>query len=79
MSSILHLAENENLGKLVAAQRYLEKAANLFDQVFKDVGGDGEVEEVQEGFNDAIGVCELKIEHLVGKVVYLDLFEGVTK
>lgn len=74
MRSVYQLTENVNLGKLIQAQRYLIKASALFDEVFAEEGAPNEYEAEQEGFYDSLAGCQKKIEHLIGAVVYHDLF-----
>lgn len=76
MRTVSQLVENENLGKLIKAQRSLDKASSLFDEVFDEEGAPNEVEEVQEGFFSAVADCEKKLERLIGAVVYHDLFRS---
>lgn len=74
MSTVSKLMESENLGKLISAQRSLDKASALFDEVFDEEGAPNEREEVQEAFYDAKADCEKKIERMMGAVVYHELF-----
>jgi len=74
MRTVRDLVANENLAKLISAQRSLDKAAAMFDDVFDEEGAPCDVEEVQEGFYTAKGDMEKKIERMMGTVVYHDLF-----
>ena len=74
MRTIHDLVANENLAKLISAKRYLDKAANFFDEVFDEEGAPCDVEPIQEGFFDSLSDCEKKLERLIGTVVYHDLF-----
>lgn len=74
MRTVRDLVANENLGKLIAAQRSFDKAANMFNEVFNEEGAPCDVEPVQEEFFNSLADCEKKLERLIGTVVYHDLF-----
>lgn len=74
MSTVHDLLANENLAKLISAQRSMDKASAMFDEVFSEEGAPRDIEEVQEGFFDAKADMEKKIERMMGTVVYHALF-----
>jgi len=74
MRTVRDLVSNENLGKLIAAQRSFDKAAAMFNEVFNEEGAPCDVEPVQEEFFNSLADCEKKLERLIGTVVYHDLF-----
>lgn len=77
MRTVLDLAGNVDLAKLREAQRHLDKAASLFDEVFSNEGHADDTETVREPFHSALGDCGRMMERLVGSVVYNDIFAGL--
>ena len=74
MRTVRDLLASENLAKLIAAQRSLDRAAELFGEVFEEEGSTNDRAIVNDGFFYAIADCYKSIERLMGSVVYSELF-----
>lgn len=74
MRTVRDLLASEYLAKLIAAQRSLDKAAEMFGDVFDELGSPNDRDKVREQFFQAIGDCSMSIERLMGTVVFMELF-----
>lgn len=74
VGKIYQLADNEQVAKLIEAQRHMDKAAALFTEVFSKDGAPNDEEPVLEKFHSSMGDCCKCVERLAGAVVYNAIF-----